>query len=321
LHKFCKICRKVLHFSCKKSSGIFLFNLAQFCEMTRKSDARRCTEDKELGNDWRMNNNEPVRYKVAEAARLAGVSASTLRLWESQGLLVPGRSETGHRQYSADDVSRLKRISWYRVERGLNPAAIREALESEEPSDGSEAGPDTGVGRRLRSLRHAAGKTLDQVAGDIGVTSSTLSTLERTSQGVSFKTLHDLADYYGTTVSRLSGEEKQDISALVHAGEWRTWPETTPGVTVQLLAEGRRMMDCHRFVLAPGATSEGAYRHEGEEFMHVLSGRLELVLDSDQFFDLGPGDSLYFESRRYHSWRNRHDGETVLLWINTPPTF
>ncbi|MGO8470411.1 hypothetical protein AB9F45_39975, partial [Rhizobium leguminosarum] len=36
--------------------------------------------------------------------------------------------------------------------------------------------------------------------------------------------------------------------------------------------------------------------------MHVLSGRLELVLDCDQFFDLGPGDSLYFESRRDHSW-------------------
>ncbi|MFW8607324.1 MULTISPECIES: MerR family transcriptional regulator [Rhizobium] len=269
-----------------------------------------------------MNDNGPVRYKVAEAARLAGVSASTLRLWESQGLVVPGRSETGHRQYSADDVARLKRISWYRVERGLNPAAIREALEGEEPSaDGAEASQDTGLGRKLRSLRHAAGKTLDQVAGDIGVTSSTLSTLERTSQGVSFKTLHDLAEYYGTTVSRLSGEESGDVPVLVRAGEWRKWPETTPGVTVQLLAEGRRMMDCHRFVLAPGAASEGAYRHEGEEFMHVLSGRLELVLDSDQFFDLGPGDSLYFESRRDHSWRNRHDGETVLLWINTPPTF
>jgi len=271
---------------------------------------------------FRMGDNGPVRYKVAEAARLAGVSASTLRLWESQGLLVPGRSQTGHRQYSADDVARLKRISWYRVERGLNPAAIREALESEEPSaDGAEASQDSGIGRKLRSLRHASGKTLDQVAGDIGVTASTLSTLERTSQGVSFKTLHDLAEYYGTTVSRLSGEERADVPTLVRAGEWRTWPETTPGVTVQLLAEGRRMMDCHRFVLAPGAASEGAYRHEGEEFMHVLSGRLELVLDSDQFFDLGQGDSLYFESRRYHSWRNRHDGETVILWINTPPTF
>ncbi|MFP3543347.1 MerR family transcriptional regulator [Rhizobium sp. SIMBA_035] len=269
-----------------------------------------------------MNNNGPVRYKVAEAARLAGISASTVRLWESQGLLVPDRSETGHRQYSADDVARLKKISWYRVERGLNPAAIREALESEEPSgDNGETGGASDIGRRLRSLRHAAGKTLDRVAGEMGITSSTLSTLERTSQGVSFKTLHDLAEYYGTTVSRLSGEEADDATAVVRFGEWRTWPETTPGVTVQLLAEGRRMMDCHRFVLAPGATSEGAYRHEGEEFMHVLSGRLELVLDSDQFFDLGPGDSLYFESRRYHSWRNRHDGETVLLWINTPPTF
>ncbi|MGY5800716.1 MerR family transcriptional regulator [Rhizobium sp. LEGMi12c] len=267
----------------------------------------------------------PVRYKVAEAARLAGVSASTLRLWESQGLVVPSRSETGHRQYSTEDVARLKRISWFRAERGLNPAAIREALETEE---GNATGAENGeqpassdIGRRLRSLRHAAGKTLEQVAADMGMTSSTLSTLERTSQGVSFKTLHDLADYYGTTVSRLSGEEREDVPALIRSGEWRAWPATTPGVTVQLLAEGRTMMDCHRFVLAPGAASEGAYRHEGEEFIHVLAGRLELVLDSDQFFDLMAGDSLYFESRRYHSWRNRHDGETILLWINTPPTF
>ncbi|MGY5780521.1 MerR family transcriptional regulator [Rhizobium sp. LEGMi135b] len=267
----------------------------------------------------------PVRYKVAEAARLAGVSASTLRLWESQGLVVPSRSETGHRQYSAEDVARLKRISWFRAERGLNPAAIREALETEEGNatgaENGEQSASSDIGRRLRSLRHAAGKTLEQVAADMGMTSSTLSTLERTSQGVSFKTLHDLADYYGTTVSRLSGEEREDVPALIRSGEWRAWPATTPGVTVQLLAEGRTMMDCHRFVLAPGAASEGAYRHEGEEFIHVLAGRLELVLDSDQFFDLMAGDSLYFESRRYHSWRNRHDGETILLWINTPPTF
>ena len=114
---------------------------------------------------------DPVHYKVAEAARLAGVSASTLRLWETQGLVIPGRSETGHRQYSADDVARLKRISWYRTERGLNPAAIREALEAEEPiADGLTAvdgDAPQGIGRKLRSLRHDAGKTLEQVAGDI----------------------------------------------------------------------------------------------------------------------------------------------------------
>ncbi|WEX90509.1 MerR family transcriptional regulator [Sinorhizobium garamanticum] len=268
-----------------------------------------------------------IRYKVAEAARLAGVSASTLRLWETQGLVVPERSATGHRQYTDADLARLKRISWFRAQRGLNPAAIREALEAEDAND--ETGPaamaesnaDLQVGRKLRSLRHAAGKTLEQVASDVGIAASVLSTLERTSQGVSVAVLHNLAEYFGTTVSSLSGEDEPEVRALVRAGEWRNWPRTTPGVTVQLLAEGRNQMDCHRFVLAPGASSEGAYRHDGEEFVYVLSGRVEFILDSDQFYDLHPGDSLYFESRRRHAWSNRHDGETVLLWINTPPTF
>lgn len=269
-----------------------------------------------------------IRYKVAEAARLAGVSASTLRLWETQGLVVPERSATGHRQYTESDLARLKRISWFRAERGLNPAAIREALEAEgaandEPGPAAppEGNADLQVGRKLRSLRHAGGKTLEQVAGDIGIAPSVLSTLERTSQGVSIAVLHNLAEYFGTTVSSLAGEEEPQARALVRAGEWRNWPRTTPGVTVQMLADGKNQMDCHRFVLAPGASSEGAYRHEGEEFVYVLAGRVEFVLDGDQFYDLYPGDSLYFESRRRHAWSNRHDGETILLWINTPPTF
>src|SRR5215217_4208264 len=139
-----------------------------------------------------MSVDAPVRYKVAEAARLAGVSASTLRLWETQGLVVPERSSTGHRQYSDGDLARLKRISWFRAERGLNPAAIREALEAETgddtaANDGMAVSP---VGRKLRSLRHATGRTLEQVAGEVGIAPSVLSTLERTSQGVSIAVLH-----------------------------------------------------------------------------------------------------------------------------------
>ncbi|WP_149740118.1 cupin domain-containing protein [Rhizobium sp. RU20A] len=271
-----------------------------------------------------MSDESEVRYKVAEAARLAGVSASTLRLWESQQLVVPVRSPSGHRQYLASDIARLRRIAWYRAERGLNPAAIREALLTED--EGEAATPAPGgetntIGRKLRALRHARGLTLEQMAGDIGVTASVLSTLERTSQGVSFAVLHAIAAFFDTTVSSLSGDDGLRDGSVVKSGEWRTWPQTTPGLTVQILAEGRNQMDCHRFVLAPGASSEGAYRHEGEEFIHVLTGRVEIILDSQEFHDLQPGDSLYFESRRHHAWTNRHDGETVLLWINTPPTF
>lgn len=85
-----------------------------------------------------------IRYKVAEAARLAGVSASTLRLWETQGLVVPERSVTGHRQYTDADLARLKRISWFRSERGLNPAAIRRLWRRKAPS------PKTKTARQCR---------------------------------------------------------------------------------------------------------------------------------------------------------------------------
>lgn len=271
---------------------------------------------------------EEVRYKIAEAARMAGVSPSTLRLWESQGLIDPVRTGSGQRLYDADHVERLKKISWLRSGKGLNPAAIRESLEDEPsselraPAPPKNAAPPSDIGRKLRHLRREAGKTLEKVSVETGIPVSMLSTFERTSQGLSFTALHELVASFGTTLAVLSGQEDRHTGeSLIRDGEWSTWPPSSSGVTVQILSEGKNQMECHRFVLAPGASSEGAYQHEGEEFMHVLAGRIEIVLDGDQFFELGAGDSFYFESRRPHSWRNSFAGETVLIWINTPPTF
>ena len=270
---------------------------------------------------------EAVRFKIAEAARMAGVSPSTLRLWESQGLIEPIRTETGQRLYEQAHVDRLKKISWLRSEKGINPAAIRDNLAAEEPQPtkpkkAPRRAPTQQMGAKIRKLRRDVGETLEKVSQDTGISASLLSTFERTSQGLSLKSLHDLAHHFGTSFSALSGTGgTRTDESLVRRGRWTSWPATTTGVSVQVLAEGRNMMDCHRFVLAPGATSEGAYAHEGEEFIHVLAGAMEIVLDDDRFFVLSEGDSFYFESRRPHSWRNLSEGETVLLWINTPASF
>lgn len=274
-------------------------------------------------------NEGTVRYKIAEAARMAGVSPSTLRLWESQGLIDPFRSVSGQRLYDGGHVERLKTISWLRSSKGLNPAAIRESLETEteapprrKPAQGAESEPGEAIGHKIRHLRHEAGRTLESVSAATGISVSLLSTFERTSQGLSFKALHELVASFGTTLAALSGQEDRHAGeSLIRQGEWSTWPPSSSGVTVQILSEGKNQMECHRFVLAPGASSEGAYQHDGEEFLHILAGRIEIVLDGDQFFELAAGDSFYFESRRPHSWRNTHAGETVLLWVNTPPTF
>ena len=276
-------------------------------------------------------------YKIAEAARMVGVSPSTLRLWETQDLVDPIRTPSGQRLFDGERIERLKRIAWLRHEQGLNPAAIRELLRAEEggaaeapppmmPAISAEPRRTTGdeipVGQKVRRLRRAAAKTLETVAGEIGVTASVLSTFERTSQGLSLTALHALAHYFDTTVSILCGEDLSSRNeSLVRYGEWPTWPATSSGVTVQVLAEGARQMQCHRFQLAPGASSEGAYQHEGEEFIYVLTGSLEVVLEGDRFFELNAGDSFTFESNRPHSWRNLSKSETILIWINTPATF
>nr|WP_165826402.1 MerR family transcriptional regulator [Rhizobium wuzhouense] len=271
---------------------------------------------------------EDIRFKIAEAARMAGVSPSTLRLWESQDLIQPIRTPTGQRLYDRILVDRLKHIAWLRSEKGLNPAAIRETLReraTDVDEDGTESDDDGGdirPGTRMRRLRREAGKTLETVAQATGVSVSQLSTFERTSQGLSFTALHEVARHLGTTLASLSGQEEgRGGESLIRDGRWASWPTTSSGVAVQVLAEGRNQMECNRFQLAPGASSEGAYQHEGEEFIHMLTGSLEIILDGDQFFELHAGDSFYFESRRPHSWRNISSGETVLIWINTPATF
>ncbi|NKN39737.1 MerR family transcriptional regulator [Agrobacterium sp. a22-2] len=274
---------------------------------------------------------DDIRFKIAEAARLAGVSASTLRLWQAQGLIEPILTASGQRLYDQTLIDRLKTIAWLRSEKGLNPAAIRENLQDqgslEEGDDLSPAGEaeeatDLPIGLKIRRIRREGGQTLESVSKATGVTTSMLSTFERTSQGLSFTSLHRVASHFGTTIAALSGqEERGQGESLIRDGKWATWPSTSSGVTIQVLAEGRTQMECHRFQLAPGASSEGAYQHDGEEFIHVLTGSLEIVLDGDQFHTLNSGDSFYFESCRPHSWRNSHEGETILLWVNTPPTF
>ncbi len=271
---------------------------------------------------------KPFRFRIAEAARAAAVSTSTLRLWEAQGLVEPHRTDSGQRLYSEEQLERLREIARLRRDKGYNPLAIAEHLPPDagnnSPTAAVERLPDRTlpVGAQIRRLRHAAERTLEDVAKATGIPISVLSTFERTSTGLSLPSLHVLARCFGTTIASLSGQEDYDESeSLVRKGEWALWPPTSPGVVVQALARGKTAMECHRFELAPGASSEGTYQHEGEEFIHVVSGTIELTLDADRFFLLSEGDSFYFSSQRSHSWRNASDGETVVIWINTPPSF
>jgi mannose-6-phosphate isomerase-like protein (cupin superfamily) len=96
--------------------------------------------------------------------------------------------------------------------------------------------------------------------------------------------------------------------------------EAGDGVRMELLAWGNTVMEPHLFHIAPGAGSGESYTHVGEEFLHVLKGELQIFLRGEEY-RLKSGDSFYFESAVPHKWTNTGRSETVVLWVNTPPTF
>ena len=68
--------------------------------------------------------NLPV-YSIGSAARILGVSVQTLRLYESEGLILPQKSAGGHRLYSELDIERLKCIRKAIVEDKIGINGIR----------------------------------------------------------------------------------------------------------------------------------------------------------------------------------------------------
>ena len=70
-------------------------------------------------------------FSISVAAELAGLHPQTLRIYEREGLLDPGRSAGGTRRYSARDMDRLQEICALTAD-GLNLAGIRRVLQLQE---------------------------------------------------------------------------------------------------------------------------------------------------------------------------------------------
>ena len=260
----------------------------------------------------------PRYLTIGQTARILGCSASTIRLWESAGLVRPARSEGRYRLYGPGALERLKRIQHLRKDKHLNLAAIHHLLGEDPSAEPVETAPP--FGKKLRELRHRRRMKLGEAALRAGISIGFLSAIERARANPSIATLHQLAGVYGVNVHQLFDHEKAP-KRVVHADGRRRY-SPRPGVRVEFLATSTSSMKSMLFRLAPGAGSEGTYFHDGEEFVYVLRGRLEIWLDEVERYLLGPGDTLSFNSSHGHRWQNPSPREeSELLWVNTtPPT-
>jgi DNA-binding transcriptional MerR regulator/quercetin dioxygenase-like cupin family protein len=287
-----------------------------------------------LSNTARRGRRDAVRpsriglLTVGETARIIGVSPSTLRLWESVGLITPVRSNGRYRLYDRELLAVVKRIKYLKEVKRLNLPAIQQALGTTSKKATAQAAnangnghgqPPSNLGPKLRQLRRRHSLGIVEAARRAKISAGFLSAIELSRANPSVATLQRLAATYGTTTLDFYDLPKHS-GRLVRPRERRAI-QTHAGVRIELLSIGAKQLESQIFRVPPGAGSDGAYSHDGEEFIYMMAGTLELWLEELKCYTLQEGDSFWFESSMGHRWYNPGDQEAVLLWINTPPTF
>lgn len=68
--------------------------------------------------------------RINEVEQLLGISKANIRFYEKQKLLSPGRTENGYREYTDEDIARLKKIITLR-KLGISVECIRNHLSGE----------------------------------------------------------------------------------------------------------------------------------------------------------------------------------------------
>jgi transcriptional regulator with XRE-family HTH domain len=184
------------------------------------------------------------------------------------------------------------------------------------------------IGPRLRAQREQMGLSLRELARRIGVSASLISQIERDKVNPSVSTLYSLVRELRLGMGELFSVDGTALPVASSAAVLRPAPRVTAdrratinlasGVTWErLTAGGDTGVEFLRVVYNPGSEScpaDSLVRHGGKEYGYVISGRLGVQISFDRY-DLGPGDSISFDSSSPHRLWTIGEAPAEAIWF------
>ena len=165
------------------------------------------------------------------------------------------------------------------------------------------------LGAQLKELRLSKKLTLEEVSQLTGLASSTLSKIENEQISPTFSAVNKLATGLNIDIPHLftrpvktesNGSDRRDIT---RKGEGTPHPTVT--YEHELLASPLIRKKMIPFKTTVRTHSWGEYedwvRHDGEEFLYVLSGRIMLYTEFYEPIELTVGDSAYYDCEMGHA--------------------
>jgi len=167
---------------------------------------------------------------------------------------------------------------------------------------------DFNIGSKIKKLRKARKLTLQDVARETGFSPALISQIENNNVSPPIATLSKLARFFDVKIGIFFEEEEAERRyEVVRKGERRVVSRviskagTGHGYTYEALSFRKRnkMMEPFLLTVTERAKEEELYNHDGEEFLLILQGRAEVLLEDERIV-LEEGDAVYFDASLKH---------------------
>ena len=178
--------------------------------------------------------------------------------------------------------------------------------------------PIGGLGERLRDLREQRGYESAEVARVLEVTPRDVESIEGNQATPSVSLLLRLAQLYRVdpapflTMADGTRADRRRVESFTKRTQNYSYRTLTPGAEQKHLRAFRITIDPrrdHKMI---------EYKHEGEEFVYVLRGEVEIKVGED-LHAMKRGESLHFEASIPHHLRNPSEQKTELIVVLYTP--
>ncbi|MEX1010491.1 MAG: XRE family transcriptional regulator [Balneolaceae bacterium] len=174
--------------------------------------------------------------------------------------------------------------------------------EPEIHNNGSNKDIQKKIGLRVRAIRKLQKRTIDDLAQASGISKSMISKIENHHALPSIAALVTLASALGVSVSDIIETEEKLAAEFTSASDSEeNVAKTGKGYYTFPFASKypKKSMQPFLMIARKGEVTKHSVTHEGEEFIYVIQGTLNIHIGSEEY-EMGPGDSIYFNSLEAH---------------------
>ena len=175
------------------------------------------------------------------------------------------------------------------------------------------------LGQRIKDIRSKLGITLEEASQRTGLARSTLSKIENEQISPTFQAMQKLAMGLQIDMPQLFEPPRKKVATgrrdLTKAGQGK--PHPTPTYEHELLAtelSNKKMMPFKSRVRARAFEEYNDWvRHDGEEFLMVISGDIMFYSEFYEPIPMSEGDSMYYDANMGHMLISTSTEDAVIL--------